>query len=63
MFITYPPKTDFLCSGGVGFLMVGFAITFAMMATNYWALWADVFAGFGAGAATFAINRGEINLS
>ena len=56
-------KQTSLALAGVGLLMVGFAIAFAMMATNYWALWADAFAGLGAGAATFAINRGEINLS
>ena len=48
---------------GVGLLTVGLSMTFAVMATNYWALWADVLAGLGVGAASFAINRGEINLS
>jgi len=59
---THRKQTSFALAG-VGLLMVGFSMTSAMMTTNYWALWADVFAGIGAGAATFAINRGEINLS
>jgi hypothetical protein len=47
----------------VGFLAVGIAVLSAITVTNYWALWADVFAALGAGAVTFAIGRGEIKLN
>jgi len=56
-------KQTSLALAGLGLLVVGISMTFGMMRTNYWAVWADVFAGLGAGGAAFAINRGEINLT
>ena len=38
-------KQTSLALAGLGLLAVGISMTFGMIVTNYWSLWADVFAG------------------